>query len=110
MQYFPFFMWHAPLDVSGAARFSLSASENFDAPTTDKGVDPLGSLRADVIIELSNRLTTASIEHPRLAPFLMEGLDNALEHLLFSRYERELCAVQQWLCEESRQETDWEIG
>ncbi len=49
------------------------------------------------MVELSNRLTTAAITHPRLAPFLMDGLDNAQETLLLCDRESELQPVQQWL-------------
>ncbi len=109
MRDFPF-LWQHSAGGDGSSRFFLSAPEEAHletrfwekpaSPASAPSDEPLESLRADVIIALSNRLTAASIEHPHLAPFLMDGLDNALEHLAFSLHQGELCEIQQWLWRE----------
>lgn len=113
MRDFPFF-WQHGAGGDGSSRFFLSAPEETLLETRwesaapafspgdndDPGDEPLESLRADVIIALSNRLTTTSIEHPHLASFLMDGLDNALERLAISPQQHELSEVQQWLWRE----------
>lgn len=99
MRSFPLSVWHSP-DGSGSARFSVGA---FPAPSetpSKSAADPLESLRCDVIIALSDRLTSAAITHPHLAPFLMDGLDNALERLGRLGHEHDLHPIQQWLSQE----------
>lgn len=105
MHQFPFALWQHSLDGGDSARFCVGAplmgDEIFrktEAESTE--ADSLESLRCDVIILLSNRLTKASIERPHWAPFLMDALDNAIESLLGFEQESEILAVQGWLCGE----------
>ena len=95
---FPTFWQYAP-DVGGSTRFSLGVAEVATPEPARDEDGPLESLRCDVMIALSDRLTQASIEHPHLAPFLMDGLDNALERLQLAEDEGDLRPIEQWLSE-----------
>lgn len=107
MHPFPLTLWQHSFDGSRAPRFVVGlpqeTQETVEAPTKSSA-DPLESLRCDVLVALSNCLTEASILHPRLAPFLMDGLDNALERLPLFGHEQELRSIQQWICRELNEE------
>lgn len=104
---------HALGDES-SARFSLAPSEVANQESSQESFPACGaaleSLRCDVLMELANRLMQASIEHPHLAPFLMDGLDCALENLGCWNQESQFQPIQQWLKWESALEKEKILG
>lgn len=53
-----------------------------------------------VVLDLSENFSVAAAKHPRLAPFLLEALGNALEQLLLFGRERDLTVLDEWLGEQ----------
>lgn len=70
-------------------------------PSTALRVDDQEAARwRRVVLRLSECFSNAAAGNPRLAPFLLEALGNALEQLLLFGRERDLLLLDEWLEEE----------
>ena len=86
--------------LSGTDDFGISAvfAPALTAPMADEEENAARWRR--VVLTLSDSFSQAAACQPRLAPYLLEALGNALEQLLLFGRERDLLILDEWLSQE----------
>lgn len=96
------------IDGVGYMGATQSKAESGVAPTYTPAVtepmneeEELAARWRTVVLKLSDSFSLAATCQPKLAPYLLEALGNALEQLLLFGRERDLEILDEWLSEEA---------